>query len=135
MGSQVTPSSSHMDWLMSNLMKRGNLYFVDSMTTHRSIAATIAKGYGVPTIKRDVFLDHDASPEAIEQQFKRLVRIARRQGQALAIGHPYPHTLDALEKYLPKLQAMGIELVPVSQLMPPAAPVMPAETLHAALEK
>ena len=68
-------------------------------------------------MKRDVFLDPDPSPEAIEREFERLKSLARKRGRALAIGHPYPTTLDVLERELPKLADEGFELVRVSELL------------------
>lgn len=46
-----------------------------------------------------------------------MVRIARKTGAAVAIGHFRPLTLDVIEKELPKLEASGITLVPASELM------------------
>ena len=117
MGSQVTPSTRHMDWLMQDLRQRGGLFFVDSMTTASSVAAVLARENGLPTVKRDVFLDNSREPKLIHRQFERLLRLSRQRGWAVAIGHPYPETLALLEAELPKLEEMGIKLVPVSQLI------------------
>jgi len=43
--------------------------------------------------------------------------IAKKNGSAVAIGHPFPETLDVLEEYIPQLKAAGIKLLPVSQLI------------------
>ena len=50
-------------------------------------------------------------------------RLARKRGSAVAIGHPYPATLELLERELPKLADEGFMLVPLSELFepPPAA--------------
>ena len=117
MGSQVTPSTRHMDWLMQDLQQRGGLFFVDSMTTATSVAAVLARENGLPTLKRDIFLDNTRTPESIHKQFQRLLRLSRQRGWAVAIGHPYPETLALLEAELPRLERMGIRLVPVSQLI------------------
>ena len=117
MGSQVTPSTRHMDWLMQDLESRGGLFFVDSMTTASSVAMFVARENGLPTIKRDVFLDNDRDPQAIHRQFQRLLSLSRQRGWAVAIGHPYPETLSLLEAELPKLAGTGVRLVPVSKLI------------------
>ncbi|MBD3669638.1 MAG: divergent polysaccharide deacetylase family protein [Gammaproteobacteria bacterium] len=117
MGSQVTPSTRHMDWLMTRLERRGNLYFVDSRTTASSVAAVLSQEKGLPTLKRDIFLDHRRDRASIHKQFQRLLRLSEQRGWAVAIGHPYPETLAMLEAELPKLAARGIELVPVSRLI------------------
>ena len=43
--------------------------------------------------------------------------IARERGAIVAIGHPYPATLELLERELPKLAEEGIELVRISEIL------------------
>ena len=109
MGSLLTTHAPSMDWLMRELQRR-RLLFVDSRTDAASIAAATARRQGVPALERDVFLDRDPAPAAIAAQLVRLERLARRNGYALAIGHPYPETLTALESWLPALAARGIRV-------------------------
>lgn len=116
-GSLLTQSAAHMDWLMAALAQRGSLYFVDSRTTPRSLAYARARAEGVAAAARDVFLDVDADADAVRRQWQRLLRLARRRGSALAIGHPYPSTLEVLERELPRLAAAGVRLVPPSELI------------------
>lgn len=116
MGSRLTQNPARMAWLM-NALKDRSLYFVDSRTSINSVAGLIAQRSHIPTLDRDVFLDHDPSPEAINFQFKRLLAKAREQGSAVAIGHPYPSTLGYLENVIPKLDAMGVRLVSPSGLL------------------
>ena len=115
MGSLLTSRPEAMQWLMKDLSRRG-LFFVDSRTSKESAAANVAEHSAVSVAKRDVFLDSSRDPEAIRAQFQRLIRLAERQGSALAIGHPYPETLDVLGDELPRLESLGIELVPASRL-------------------
>lgn len=117
MGSLLTRHPGHMDWLMSEVNAQGGLYFVDSVTTGATVAASIAEEHGLPSTRRDIFLDSDPGIAAVRRQFARLVAAARQQGTALAIGHPYPETLAALEELLPRLDELGIQLVPVSRLI------------------
>ncbi|QKT03664.1 divergent polysaccharide deacetylase family protein [Ectothiorhodospiraceae bacterium 2226] len=117
MGSLLTRHPGHMLWLMEELRTLGGLYFVDSRTTHATIAKQMAREQALPTLGRDVFLDHDPRPIAIEAQWRRLLAQARRTGAAVGIGHPYPETLDVLEAVLPELEGTGVRLVPVSDLL------------------
>ena len=116
-GSLLTRHPGHMRWLMEGLVERGGLFFVDSFTTHASVALQVADEMQIATIKRDVFLDHDADAAAIAGEFERLKRLARLRGVAVAIGHPYPATLAFLEAELPKLAAQGFELVTISSVI------------------
>ena len=117
MGSLLTRAPGQMDWLMTELSARGDLYFVDSRTTRETVAARLALEHNVPTADRNVFLDNDPSPKAIRRQLRTLLYDARREGMAIAIGHPHPGTLAVLARFIPTLAAAGVELVPVSQLI------------------
>ena len=116
-GSLVTRHPGHMNWLMEEILRAGGLYFVDSYTTHHSVALQVASEQGVPAIKRDVFLDSDPAPEMVQKEFERLKALARERGLAVAIGHPYPGTLTFLERAIPGLVEEGIELVPLRELI------------------
>ena len=50
-------------------------------------------------------------------QIRRLVELARQNGRALAIGHPFPSTLAALRDAIPWLKQQKVEMVFVSQLL------------------
>lgn len=116
-GSLITRHPGHMRWLMEEIREREAVFFIDSYTTHQSVALQIAAETGVQAVKRDVFLDADPRPETINREFERLKSIARRRGAAVAIGHPYDTTLTFLERELPKLAEQGFKLVPISELV------------------
>ena len=116
-GSLLTRHPGHMSWLMEAIRQREDLFFIDSYTTHESIALNIAAEAGVTATKRDVFLDHDRSCAAVRQEFERLKAEARKHGTAVAIGHPFPETLEVLERELPRLKEQGFELVTISELL------------------
>lgn len=113
MGSLMTQHPGDMAWLMAALKQNGGLFFVDSRTTPRTVAYNVAREYGVPATWRDVFLDDVQTKQAILAQLHRLIRIAKRRGSAVAIGHPYPATLAVLENHLSALAAAGVHLVAV----------------------
>ncbi len=117
MGSLLTQHPGHMGWLMDEMRDRGGLFFVDSYTSEASIALKIATEQGIPATRRDVFLDNVPTIAAIEKEFLRLKKLARRNGVAVGIGHPYPATLAYLEHALPKLDGEGIQLISVADLI------------------
>ncbi len=116
-GSLLTRHPGHMRWLMEELRARDGLFFVDSYTTHQSVALQLAHESGVPAARRDVFLDNERTPGAVAKSFERLKRLARQRGWAIGIGHPYPETLEFLEQALPALASEGIELVSLGELI------------------
>lgn len=118
MGSLLTQHPGHMAWLMDVLSESNkNLYFVDSRTTKATVAARVAKEYYVPHVDRDVFIDNIQHKKQISGQLQRLTKLAKENGYAIAIGHPYPATIQALKEYLPTLSEQNIEIVPITELV------------------
>jgi hypothetical protein len=116
-GSLLTRHPGHMTWLMEEIQRRGDLFFVDSYTTASSVALSVALERGVPAVRRDVFLDPDMSPGTVEREFERLKKLARQYGFAVGIGHPHESTLEYLENALPQLQQDGYDLISISELI------------------
>ncbi len=116
-GSALTENLEAMKFLMAELKSR-NLFFLDSMTTPKSVAYATAIEFGMNAARRDVFLDNEGdNPLYIRGQLEKLIEIARNHGKAIGIGHPHPATLSELRKWLAETGAEGIEIVPVSRLM------------------
>ncbi|MDH0304177.1 MULTISPECIES: divergent polysaccharide deacetylase family protein [unclassified Pseudomonas] len=116
MGSRMTAQRAPMGWLMSELQRR-HLLFVDSRTSAATVAAAEAQAIGLAHVSRDVFLDDVRTVEAITDQLRQGVALARKQGSAVLIGHPYPQTLEVLEKEMPRLKSQGIELISLRQMV------------------
>jgi len=133
-GSLLTQHPGHMGWLMQEIDAKGNLFFVDSYTTHRSIALNLARESGIPAVRRDVFLDSDRSPETLEREFERLKKLSRQRGMAVGIGHPYPATLEFLERELPKLAEQGFQLVGLREYLAQHADLRPVRNRAAGVE-
>ena len=116
MGSLLTQKEEPMKWLMSVLQDR-NLIFLDSRTTKKTVAQQTAEAMGVQSLRRDVFIDNDREPGAMQQQLDELVNKAKKQGYATGIAHPYPETISFLREQLPLLEEKGVKLVPLSDLV------------------
>lgn len=116
-GSLLTQHRAPMRQLMLRLETRG-LFFLDSRTTSDTVAFDVARELGVPAITRDVFLDHERMPQAISREFERAIELARRNGQALIIAHPYRASLSYLEKQLASLPP-DVRLVSAKDLIRP----------------
>jgi hypothetical protein len=117
MGSKMTAESSQMYQIFSILKKR-NLYFIDSRTTIKTLCKPSARLFQIPFAQRDVFLDHKVEVEFIRKQIKELIRIAQRKGTAVGIGHPHSLTYKVLQEMLPELQKK-VRLVPASEIVHP----------------
>jgi polysaccharide deacetylase 2 family uncharacterized protein YibQ len=115
MGSKMTSSLPGMQKVMQ-VLNHYNYYFLDSMTIGNSQSIPAAQGTNVKVLKRRVFLDDSQDEASIRAQFTRAVKLAQRDGYAIAIGHPHPTTVRVLQQMLPTLPA-DITLVRPSQLL------------------
>jgi len=117
MGSHLTEFDFFMRPVMDSI--RGyseSLYFLDSRTSPRSVAHAQALDAGLPSISRDVFLDNETNLESIRLQVQVWLATARARGSAIAIGHPYPETIEVLREALPAA-AQDFEFMPISRLI------------------
>ena len=115
MGSAMTSSLFGMQKVMQAL-EQYNLYFLDSVTIGNTQAMRAAAGTGVKVIKRKVFLDDTQNEADIRYQFNRAINLARRNGSAIAIGHPHPTTVRVLQQMVYNLPP-DITLVRPSSLL------------------
>ncbi len=116
MGSFLTQDRKAMAIILGEI-KRKNLFFVDSRTTSKTVAYDVAKKLGLKAAERNIFLDDIENEQEVIKQIELLINTAKKNGRAIAIGHPRTETIAALEKMLPALKTNGIEIVPVSKLV------------------
>ncbi|MBC8952958.1 divergent polysaccharide deacetylase family protein [Xenorhabdus sp. PB62.4] len=115
MGSAMTSNLRGMEKVMQ-ILSRHHLYFLDSVTIGNTQVTKAAIGTSVPVIRRNVFLDNVQSEAETKHQLNRAIALARKQGVAIAIGHPHPTTVRALQQTLATLPS-DIELVTPSMLL------------------
>jgi len=115
-GSRGTADSRVMT-LVAGVIKEKKKFFIDSRTTNNSLAETTMRKYGVPTNKRDIFLDNELDDEKIKIQLLKLADVSEEKGIAIGIGHVKPQTLNVLAKEIPVLQEKGFRFEFVSKLV------------------
>jgi polysaccharide deacetylase 2 family uncharacterized protein YibQ len=115
MGSRFTQDAAGMQQVLETLKSRG-LLFLDSRTIASSVGDTLAGRLGVTHLKRDVFLDDVIDEADIRKELTRAEAIAKKQGFAIAIGHPHPDTVAALKQWIPEAKARGFVLVPITAI-------------------
>ena len=113
MGSRFTQDERGMQVVLAEL-KRRNLLFLDSRTISNTVGDKLAARMGVPHVMRDVFLDNEMDEAAVIRQLMQAERVAANKGQAIAIGHPHPATIAAIRAWMPKAEARGFVIVPLS---------------------
>ncbi len=115
MGSKMTAESAQIYQIFSVLKKR-NLYFIDSRTTPDTICRPSARLFNLRFAQRDIFIDNIPQPDAIRKQLEKLALVAKSHGEAVGIAHPYPVTYEVLKNMLPKLREKFL-LVPASEVV------------------
>ena len=115
MGSKMTSIDTQMYQIFSVLKKKG-LYFIDSRTTAKTLCKPSARLLKVSFAERDIFLDHVQEPKYIRDQIYKLVKLAGKHGEAVAIIHPYPETYGIIQEMLPYLRK-NVNLVPASEIV------------------
>ena len=115
MGSRFTASPEPLRPILRALKDRG-LMFVDSRSTSKSVAASVAGQMRLPRAINDRFLDHEPTRGAIDQSFAAAESEARARGVAVVVARPFPVTLERMAAWLPMLESRGIEIVPVTAL-------------------
>jgi polysaccharide deacetylase 2 family uncharacterized protein YibQ len=115
MGSAFTADPESMAALAALLKSRG-LFLLDSMTTSRSVAVSVARKAGIPVARRDVSFDADMSPEEMRRRWERAMSIAKKKGKAILLCPGRRESLQAILDLVPDLGAEGIRAVTMDDL-------------------
>lgn len=117
MGSKATEDKKVIDIVLKKI-KEYNLYFIDSLTSNHSVVSKVAQEKNVSYAVRNVFIDHSPEIKSINNQIKKIIRIAKTKGQAIGIGHVHSkNTLLALKNINSLLSKENVQLVPASMLV------------------
>jgi len=109
-GSKFTEDEASMDRLIQ-ILKKYNFIFIDSRTTPKTVAKKYTQKYGFRYIARNIFLDNYQTKQTVSEQLKQAVKIAKKTGAAIAIGHPHKITLQTLKESKELLNGVNVVLV------------------------
>lgn len=96
-------------------LKNSEIYFIDSLTTNKSTVLDASKKLGLKYVYRDVFLDNEQNVSKTLKMINNAVAVAKKDGVAIAICHPYKSTFEAL-KIAQKDAFDGVEVVYVDKI-------------------
>jgi polysaccharide deacetylase 2 family uncharacterized protein YibQ len=114
MGSAFTQDTRSMQILIAALKKK-NLFFLDSLTSSKSVGYHLAAMHGITALNRDIFLDDSDDPAEIEKQWNKLINTANKKGYAVLLAHPRKNTLEFFQKALKNNNEVAV--VPISELV------------------
>ena len=115
-GSKATADKATMQAVLQ-VLKRENIFFVDSRTNSASVARDMAKQMGVATARNDIFLDNSSNVEDIRKQVYKAFAMAEKNGSAIAICHARPNTAKCWQMYGEEFKKSGITFVSVNKLL------------------
>ena len=115
MGSRMTEDRARMRTVLEVLAGR-RLFLVDGLASNLSVAYDEAKALGLRAGRRQIVVDHAAGEAGDRVRWDEVAWWAERRGEVIVIAHGHPLTAPLLREYLPRWEARGIRLVPVSQL-------------------
>jgi len=114
MGSRATADRRVMENILE-VCKRHGLFFIDSMTTQRSVVGETARRIGVPSLSNDLFIDN--AGEDRRENMRKIISIARRKGYAVGIMHVKSSTLKDLKWMMGEAERAGVKFVNVSDMI------------------
>lgn len=117
MGSRATADTRLMDLVLAEVRAAG-WYFLDSLTTHASVAAVVAESLNMKIWERTVFLDNSPERAEIVARIRDGLRVADQRGYAVMIGHVWSAELaQTLADLYPQLVEEGYSFSTISRLM------------------
>lgn len=118
MGSGLVIKPRVLGPILAEIKSRG-LMLVDTKENPIGATADMAKEMNLAVAVGDALIDKELAAEKIDLQLADLEKRARRQGSAVALGRPYPVTVNRLKEWTASLEGKGIALAPVSALPAP----------------
>jgi uncharacterized protein len=115
MGSRLTEDRAHMRAILSELAAR-RLFLVDAYASNLSVAYDEARAMGVRAARRQIAVEQNRGEGAERASWSEVTTWTGRHGEAIVIAHGQPRTLRLLQEYIPRWEAAGLKLVPVSEL-------------------
>ncbi|HEM46251.1 MAG TPA: divergent polysaccharide deacetylase family protein, partial [Alphaproteobacteria bacterium] len=114
MGSRATADRGVMRAVLAECRERG-LFFIDSMTSARSVVAETAAEMGVPTAGNDLFIDNRGDDE--RENLRKLISLAKRRGGAVGIMHVRRSSLEHLRWFVEEAARQGIRFETASGMI------------------
>jgi polysaccharide deacetylase 2 family uncharacterized protein YibQ len=116
-GSLVSADPGAMATVLE-FMKGNGLFYVDSLTTGKSVVEAVAAARKIPVLERDVFLDNLSDRESIMRYARYGLKTADAKGHAVMIGHVWTADLaKTLGEMYPQMVADGYSLSTISEIM------------------
>ncbi|MBN2411842.1 divergent polysaccharide deacetylase family protein [candidate division KSB1 bacterium] len=115
-GSKATADKQLMQVVLNEL-NHLDKFFVDSKTNNHSLGYELARTMSVHAAVNTLFIDARDEKDFMLGQLQRIIDLAVKGENVVAIAHVRRDTYQILMENMPKLEEKGIEFVYVSQLV------------------
>lgn len=114
MGSKATADRRVMEAVLE-VCRQKDLFFIDSMTTSKTVVRETAAKVGVRSLSNDLFIDNEE--DETRGNMMKLLSMAVRRGRALGILHVKQGTLDDLRWFIEKAREEEVTFIKVSEMI------------------
>lgn len=116
MGSKAVKDVKVMNTIF-DAIKEKNIFWLDSRTTSDGVVGRLATLNSIKFFKRDVFLDNEDEINYIRDSMEKLIKIGKKNGSAIGIGHIQSKNLiPVLKEYYNNKDKLGIQFVSLKDL-------------------
>jgi hypothetical protein len=116
MGSRFTSCGTEISEALRAIRDR-DLFFIDSLTSGRSVAYKTARKLQMPAACRNIFLDNCLEDKYILRQLHKLQIHAKLHGHAIGIGHPFPETAIGIRRFISNSKHSSVSFVHISDIL------------------
>lgn len=120
MGSRFIASEKDLEPVLKVLKARG-LLFLDNGSSEESVSGSLAKDLKLPHLTNDRALDDNPNRALIQTGLREVEEMAKAEGTSIALGQPYPATLESIIAWAADLESRGLDLATISSVagLPP----------------
>jgi len=113
MGARFTSNETALAPMLSDLARRGLLYFDDGASA-RSLAQKVALASKAPFVKADVVIDAKPNWSDIDAALEQLERLASDRDFSVGVASALPVSIERIARWAKGVEARGIRIVPLS---------------------
>lgn len=113
---KFTKSVKSVKEFLSSLKGQGK-YFVYGGGYAEFSLIQVADSLQYPILVNDILLDDVISEKGINKKLREIESRARERGYVVVMANPYPITIRMLERWLPQVEARGLQIAPISLLL------------------
>jgi len=112
-GGQFLGSPEHLRPVLGEVKARG-LMFVDPSQARTGRPGKLSGELGLPVARVTAIIDDDPAPVSITARLNAVAARARTDGHAVALGRPYPATIESVKRWLASFRDRDLTVAPIT---------------------